>query len=83
MCRGLLNATPLRLAVRNMARSGDRAITEGGFVAASAPNTQPTAFAFRIAAMSEVKEIEARVRQLPNDAFAQFREWFHEIENER
>ena len=33
--------------------------------------------------MSEVEEIEARVSQLPDDAFAEFREWFHEIENER
>ena len=33
--------------------------------------------------MSEVEEIEARVSNLPNEAFAQFRAWFHEVENDR
>lgn len=33
--------------------------------------------------MSEVEEIEARVSKLPNEAFAQFRAWFYELENER
>lgn len=33
--------------------------------------------------MSEVEEIEARVGKLPNEAFAQFRAWFYELENER
>lgn len=32
--------------------------------------------------MSEVEEIEVRVRKLPSDAFAQFRDWFHRFENE-
>lgn len=32
--------------------------------------------------MSEVEEIEARVSKLPSDAFAQFRDWFHQFENE-
>ena len=33
--------------------------------------------------MSEVEKIEALVSKLPNEAFAQFREWFHEVENDR
>ena len=33
--------------------------------------------------MSEVEELEARVRSLPSDALAQFRDWFHEFENEQ
>jgi hypothetical protein len=32
--------------------------------------------------MSEVEELEARVRRLPGEDFAKFREWFHEFENE-
>ncbi len=32
--------------------------------------------------MSEVEEVESRVRNLSQDALAQFREWFHEFENE-
>lgn len=31
--------------------------------------------------MSEVKAIEARIRNLPPDEFAVLREWFHEFEN--
>ncbi|HEV3143532.1 MAG TPA: hypothetical protein VGZ47_06560 [Gemmataceae bacterium] len=32
--------------------------------------------------MSEVEELETRVRNLPSDALAQFRVWFHAYENE-
>ncbi len=32
--------------------------------------------------MSDVEEVEARVRNLPHNALAQFRDWFHEFENE-
>ena len=32
--------------------------------------------------MSEVEELEARVRNLPSERLAQFRDWFHEFENE-
>jgi hypothetical protein len=32
--------------------------------------------------MSEVEEIEARIRQLPGPALAELREWFHQFENE-
>ncbi len=32
--------------------------------------------------MSDVEEVEARVRNLSQHALAQFREWFHEFENE-
>jgi len=32
--------------------------------------------------MSEIEEIEARVRKLSGDAFAQFRDWFHQFESE-
>ena len=32
--------------------------------------------------MSEVEEVESRVRNLSQDALAQFREWFHGFENE-
>ncbi len=32
--------------------------------------------------MSEVEELEARVRGLPPDRLAQFRDWFYEFENE-
>ena len=32
--------------------------------------------------MSEVEEVESRVRNLSQDALAQFREWFHQFENE-
>ena len=32
--------------------------------------------------MSDVEEVESRVRNLSQNALAQFREWFHEFENE-
>ena len=32
--------------------------------------------------MSEVEELEARVRSLTPERLAQFRDWFHEFENE-
>ena len=32
--------------------------------------------------MTEIEEIEARVRDLPSEDFARFRDWFHEFENE-
>jgi hypothetical protein len=32
--------------------------------------------------MSEVEELEARVRKLPSEHLAQFRDWFFEFENE-
>lgn len=32
--------------------------------------------------MSEVEELETRVRNLPGEDFAKFREWFHGFENE-
>ena len=32
--------------------------------------------------MSDVEEVEARVRKLPQNSLAQFRDWFHEFENE-
>ncbi len=32
--------------------------------------------------MSEVKAIEARIRELPPQDFDSLREWFHEFENE-
>ncbi len=32
--------------------------------------------------MSEVEELEARVRSLPPERLAKFREWFYEFENE-
>lgn len=32
--------------------------------------------------MSEVEDVEARVRKLPQNALAKFRDWFHEFENE-
>lgn len=32
--------------------------------------------------MSDVEEMESRVRNLSPDALAQFREWFHQFENE-
>jgi hypothetical protein len=32
--------------------------------------------------MSEVEELEARVRKLPSESLVQFRHWFHEFENE-
>lgn len=32
--------------------------------------------------MSDVEEIEACVRNLPHNVLAQFRDWFHEFENE-
>lgn len=33
--------------------------------------------------MSEIEEIEARIRNLPPQDFANLREWFHDFENER
>jgi hypothetical protein len=32
--------------------------------------------------MSEVEELEDRIRNLPSSDFVQFREWFHDFENE-
>ena len=32
--------------------------------------------------MSEVEELEARIRQLPSEGLAQFRDWFHQFEND-
>ena len=32
--------------------------------------------------MSEVEEVEVRVRNLSHSALAQFRDWFHEFEND-
>lgn len=32
--------------------------------------------------MSDVEEVESRVRNLSQNALAQFREWFYEFENE-
>ena len=32
--------------------------------------------------MNEVEELETRVRSLPSDSLAQFRDWFYEFENE-
>lgn len=32
--------------------------------------------------MSEVEELEVRVRKLPGAALARFRDWFREFENE-
>lgn len=32
--------------------------------------------------MSEVEEIETRVRNLPKEEFTKFRDWFFELENE-
>jgi len=32
--------------------------------------------------MSEVEELETRVRNLPSEGLARFRDWFHEFENE-
>lgn len=34
-------------------------------------------------AMSEVEELELRVRELPPQGLAQFRDWFHQFENEQ
>ena len=33
--------------------------------------------------MSEIEEVEVRVRNLSQDALAQFRDWFHEFENDQ
>lgn len=33
--------------------------------------------------MSEVEELESKVRELPRESLAQFREWFHQFENEQ
>ena len=33
--------------------------------------------------MTEIEELEARVRNLPQEDFSKFRDWFHELENER
>ena len=33
--------------------------------------------------MSEVQELEARIRNLPRDAFAELREWLLELDQER
>ena len=33
--------------------------------------------------MSEVEELELRVRDLPRESLAQFRDWFHSFENEQ
>ena len=32
--------------------------------------------------MSEVEELETRVRNLPSEGLAQFRDWFYEFEND-
>jgi len=32
--------------------------------------------------MSEVEELETRVRNLPKEEFTKFRDWFFELENE-
>ena len=32
--------------------------------------------------MSEVEELEARVRKLPSESLAQFSDWFHQFEND-
>ena len=32
--------------------------------------------------MSEVEELETRIRNLPKEEFTQFRDWFFELENE-
>ncbi len=32
--------------------------------------------------MSDVEDLEERVRQLPEEQLAKFRDWFHEFENE-
>ncbi|MCK9638101.1 MAG: hypothetical protein M0R41_17665 [Methylobacter tundripaludum] len=32
--------------------------------------------------MSEVEELETRVRNLPKEEFSKFRDWFFELENE-
>ena len=32
--------------------------------------------------MSEVEELEARIRNLPNADLAEFRRWFYQFENE-
>ena len=33
--------------------------------------------------MSEIEEVEVRVRNLSQNALAQFRDWFHEFENDQ
>ena len=33
--------------------------------------------------MSEVQELEARIRRLPREKFAQLREWFLELDQQR
>jgi len=33
--------------------------------------------------MSEVQELEARIRKLPREAFAELREWLLELDEER
>jgi len=32
--------------------------------------------------MSEVEELKAQVRKLPKESLTEFRDWFHELENE-
>jgi hypothetical protein len=32
--------------------------------------------------MNEVEELETRIRNLPGEELAKFREWFHQFENE-
>ncbi|HEX3870752.1 MAG TPA: hypothetical protein VHV77_09965 [Pirellulales bacterium] len=32
--------------------------------------------------MTELEELEARIRNLPGESLAQLREWFYEFENE-
>lgn len=32
--------------------------------------------------MTEVEELETRVRNLPREEFSKFRDWFFEVENE-
>jgi hypothetical protein len=34
-------------------------------------------------AMREIKELEARLRELPSEGLAQFHDWFHQFENEQ
>ena len=33
--------------------------------------------------MSEVEELELRVRELPRESLSQFRDWFHRFEDEQ
>lgn len=33
--------------------------------------------------MSEVEELESKISQLPRQSLAQFRDWFHQFENEQ